>query len=41
MRPSDASPRSWLIGPAADLLLGCGVLYMLVFGAFAMAGPEL
>ena len=29
------------MGPVADLLLGCGVLYMALFAAFAMAGPSI
>lgn len=41
MSATSAPTRSWLVGPAADLLLGCGVLYMGVFAAFAVAGPEL
>ena len=41
MSATAAPTRSWLVGPAADLMLGCGVLYMGVFAAFALAGPEL
>lgn len=41
MSATNAPTRSWLVGPAADLLLGCGVLYMGVFLAFGLAGPEL
>ena len=33
--------RPWLVGPGADTLLGCGVLYMGIFVAFALAGPEI
>jgi tetratricopeptide (TPR) repeat protein len=37
-----APPSSpWLFGPRSDLLLGCGLLYTLVFGLFLAAGPEL
>jgi hypothetical protein len=35
--PSPPS-RSWLFGPAPDLLLGCGALYLLFFGIFVGAG---
>ncbi len=41
MRATEAPPSPWLVGPTADLLLGCGVLYMVLFVAFGMAGPEL
>ncbi len=40
MNATQAPTRSWLIGPAADLLLGCGVLYTGVFAALAVAGPQ-
>src|SRR5512134_142513 len=30
--------RRWLFGPVSDLLLGCGVAYMLVFAALCAAG---
>jgi hypothetical protein len=36
-----ARPSAWLFGPAPDLLLGCGVLYALLFLAFLAAGPQL
>ncbi len=39
-----AAPKSagrWLFGPIPDLLLGCGLLYALVLGAFALNGPAL
>jgi len=35
------SQKPWLFGPRSDLLFGCGLLYALVFGLFAVAGPEL
>jgi hypothetical protein len=39
---STATRRSlWLFGPWPDLLLGCGLLYTLLFGILAVAGPEL
>jgi tetratricopeptide (TPR) repeat protein len=31
----------WLFGPAPDLLLGCGALSLLAFGAFALGGEAL
>jgi tetratricopeptide (TPR) repeat protein len=31
----------WLFGPAPDLLLGCGLLYVLIFLAYAAAGADL
>ncbi|MBK7948332.1 MAG: hypothetical protein IPK00_06225 [Deltaproteobacteria bacterium] len=36
----DAS-SGWLYGPIPDLLLGCGVLFLLVAGAFSVAGGAL
>jgi hypothetical protein len=36
---SASAPAPWLFGPAADLLLGCGGLYVLIFGALMWAGP--
>lgn len=39
---SAAGPRPpWLFGPGPDLLLGCGLLYALAFGAFLVLGPEI
>jgi hypothetical protein len=35
---SPPSSRPWLFGPAPDLLLGCGVLYLALFGLFVAAG---
>jgi tetratricopeptide (TPR) repeat protein len=36
-----AARRSlWLFGPWPDLLFGCGLLYALLFGLLAVAGPE-
>jgi len=35
------SPRRWLFGPVPDLLLGCGLLYALVFATMSFAGPTL
>ncbi len=31
----------WVFGPAPDLLLGCGLLYVLIYAAYAFAGAEL
>jgi len=40
--PSSAPrPSPWLFGPGPDLLFGCGLLYVLAFGLFLVAGPEL
>jgi hypothetical protein len=36
--PAPAPAQRWLFGPAPDLLLGCGLLYILLFGAFAVSG---
>ena len=30
----------WLFGPASDLLLGCGVLYVALFAIFVLAGEQ-
>ena len=30
--------NSWLFNPAADLLLGCGLLYALVLSAVSVSG---
>jgi len=32
------APRRWLVGPATDLLFGCGLAYAFVFAAHALAG---
>jgi hypothetical protein len=38
-----AAPASnrWLYGPVPDVLLGCGVGYMVVFAALVLGGPEI
>jgi tetratricopeptide (TPR) repeat protein len=36
--PRDSATRQWLVGPAADLLLGCGLLYALLFLALSAVG---
>jgi tetratricopeptide (TPR) repeat protein len=36
-----APSNRWLFGPAPDLLLGCGLLYTLVFAIYAVAGAEI
>jgi hypothetical protein len=33
--------RPWLTGPAADLLLGCGLGYLLLVGALALVRPDM
>ncbi|HVN38368.1 MAG TPA: hypothetical protein VMW19_09400 [Myxococcota bacterium] len=38
---SRAPASLWLIGPAADLLFGCGLLYIFVFAAFMGFGESL
>jgi hypothetical protein len=38
---SRAPASLWLIGPAADLLFGCGLLYLLLFVAFMGFGESL
>lgn len=38
--PSRAAGR-WLFGPLADLLLGCGLGYALVFVGLSLAGPQI
>ncbi len=35
------SSSPWLFGPVPDLLLGCGLLYWVLFGASLVAGTEL
>jgi tetratricopeptide (TPR) repeat protein len=35
------SGQRWLYGPLPDLLLGCGVLYLVLFAALALYGPEI
>jgi tetratricopeptide (TPR) repeat protein len=41
MRPAPPSSGRWLFGPSSDLLLGCGVGYLLLFAAFAVGGAAL
>jgi tetratricopeptide (TPR) repeat protein len=41
MRPASPASGRWLFGPTIDLLLGCGVAYLLLFGAFATGGAVL
>lgn len=43
MTAAASTPRSggWLYGPLPDLLLGCGLLYALLFLAFAVFGSSL
>ena len=35
------SSAIWLFGPVPDLLLGCGLLYWVLFAGFVVAGPAL
>src|SRR5262245_30698084 len=41
LRAPAARSDRWLFGPLPDLLLGCGLLYAIVFAAHAVAGPAL
>ena len=43
MTATASTPRAsgWLYGPIPDLLLGCGLLYALLFFVFALFGPSL
>lgn len=41
MSSSAAIPGRWLVGPATDLLLGCGVAYAAVFALQGLAGDAL
>lgn len=41
MAGSVVPSHRWLFGPVPDLLLGCGLLYVIAFGLFAVAGPEI
>jgi len=36
-----APSNRWLFGPVPDLLLGCGLLYALVFAVYGVAGAEI
>jgi len=40
-RARTPSSSPWLFGPVPDLLLGCGLLYWVLFGASLVAGTEL
>lgn len=39
--PSRSTPNRWLYGPAPDLLLGCGLWYLLLFVVLLFAGPAI
>jgi len=39
--PTNDAPKGWLYGPAPDLLLGCGVLFMVLSAVFAVGGDSL
>lgn len=41
METARAAPRPWLLGPSADLLLGCGLGYGLVVLALAASGAPM
>jgi len=41
MAVADVPAQRWLYGPGRDLLFGCGLLYVLFFGAFVAAGPAI
>lgn len=41
MAVAEAREQRWLYGPGRDLFFGCGLLYVLFFGAFVVAGPEI
>lgn len=34
-------PQRWLFGPFPDLFFGCGLIYILAFGALIFAGPQM
>ena len=38
-KPGTSPPVRWLFGPVPDLLFGCGLAYLAVFVALAVAGP--
>lgn len=38
---ASSSSNRWLFGPFPDLMLGCGLLYGLIFATLAVGGPEL
>lgn len=40
MANAQIAPQRWLYGPGPDLLLGCGLLYVVFFAAFAAVGPS-
>jgi tetratricopeptide (TPR) repeat protein len=41
MTAAASTQRGWLYGPLPDLLFGCGLLYALLFVAFAVGGSSL
>src|SRR5438477_376137 len=41
MDATSAPRRGWLVGPAADLLCGCGLGYALLVAVVAIARPDL
>jgi tetratricopeptide (TPR) repeat protein len=41
VQSATAQRSLWLFGPWPDLLLGCGLLYALLFGVLVVAGPAL
>ena len=41
MTAREQSSAYWVFGPVPDLLLGCGLLYVLIYAAHVFAGAEL
>jgi hypothetical protein len=41
MSVSAGARRPWLVGPAPDLLLGCGLGYLLLVAALALVRPDM
>ena len=41
MAAAAPTANRWLYGPVPDVLLGCGVGYMVIFAALVLAGPEI
>lgn len=37
---AESSPQTWFFGPGRDLLLGCGLIYLLVFVLLSVASSE-
>jgi hypothetical protein len=41
MNPPSATSQRWLYGPVPDLLIGCGLFYIIVFAVSSAAGAEI